>query len=59
MYVIREKDATCYQLTQDLVDMLIPLGGLKWLELDEGVIGIAGMVTSAMAMKTQWKKTNP
>ncbi|GAA5805880.1 peroxisomal biogenesis factor 11 [Helicostylum pulchrum] len=55
----KEKDATCYQLTQDLVDMLIPLGGLKWLELDEGVIGIAGMVTSAMAMKTQWKKTNP
>jgi peroxin-11B len=56
---IREKQAITYQLIQDAVDMLIPIGGLKWLDLDEGVIGIAGMITSAMAMNTQWKKTNP
>lgn len=58
-FLFREKHATCYQLTQDMVDMLIPLGGLKLLNLDEGVIGLAGMITSAMAMKTQWNKTNP
>lgn len=39
--------------------MLIPLGGLKWLNLDEGVIGVAGVITSAMAVKTQWFKINP
>lgn len=53
------REAVRYQLTQDIVDMMIPLGGLKWLNLDEGAIGLAGMITSAMAMHTQWKKTNP
>ncbi|KAI7896466.1 peroxisomal biogenesis factor 11 [Mucor mucedo] len=52
-------EAARYQLTQDIVDMMIPLGGLKWLNLDEGAIGLAGMITSAMAIHTQWKKTNP
>lgn len=38
---------------------MIPLGGLKLLNLNEGVIGLAGMITSAMAVNTQWKKINP
>ncbi|GAN01411.1 peroxisomal biogenesis factor 11 protein [Mucor ambiguus] len=57
--LVKEEQATTYQLCQDVVDICIPIGGLKWLNLDEGQIGIAGIITSAMAMNTQWKKTNP
>ncbi|KAI9319421.1 peroxisomal biogenesis factor 11 [Dichotomocladium elegans] len=51
--------ATSYQLLQDVVDIVIPSGNLGWLPVDEGVIGIAGMITAWMAMKTQWEKVNP
>ena len=35
------KSTEHHQLVQDVVNMLIPFGGLKWLNLNEGVIGIA------------------
>lgn len=38
----RQEKATIHQLFQDLVDIVIPLGGLKWLNFDDGIIGIAG-----------------
>ncbi|KAI9016251.1 peroxisomal biogenesis factor 11 [Phycomyces nitens] len=47
-----------YQFLQDSIDILIPLGGLEILPLDEGVLGLAGMATSMLAMNTQWKKVN-
>lgn len=40
--ICREEQATTYQLCQDVVDIFIPIGGLKWLNLDEGQIGLAG-----------------
>lgn len=44
MVYCREEQTTKYQLIQDVVDICIPIGGLKWLSLDEGQIGIAGYV---------------
>ncbi|KAI8987596.1 peroxisomal biogenesis factor 11 [Mycotypha africana] len=54
----KQIDAVRYQLCQDFFDICIPVGSLKWLKLNEAAIGIAGVVSSAMAMNTQWKKAN-
>ncbi|KAG0169588.1 Peroxisomal membrane protein PMP27 [Apophysomyces sp. BC1034] len=55
----KEKHTTLYQLVQDSVDILIPIGGLGWVPFDEGILGLAGMTTSLLAVNTQWKKVNP
>ncbi|KAF7730696.1 Peroxisomal membrane protein PMP27 [Apophysomyces ossiformis] len=57
--LVKEKHATLYQLLQDSVDILIPIGSLGWIPLDEGFLGLAGMTTSLLAVNTQWKKVNP
>ncbi|KAG0173614.1 Peroxisomal membrane protein PMP27 [Apophysomyces sp. BC1034] len=54
----RNSFATKYSLVLDAVDIVIPSANLGWLPVDEGVVGIAGMITSAMAMHTQWVKLN-
>ncbi|KAI7861485.1 peroxisomal biogenesis factor 11 [Spinellus fusiger] len=54
----RDVYAIRYQFLQDSLDILIPLGGLGYLPLDDGVLGLAGMATSLLAMNTQWKKVS-
>ncbi|CEG68928.1 Peroxisomal membrane protein PMP27 [Rhizopus azygosporus] len=54
----KDKYNTRYQFIQDAVDMIIPLAGLGYLKADEGIVGLAGMTTSFLAMNTQWKKVN-
>jgi len=54
----RELHATKYQLTQDVFDALIPAGTLGYLPfMDEGLIGLAGVVSSLLGGYTQWIKT--
>ncbi|BFZ60235.1 hypothetical protein YB2330_001262 [Saitoella coloradoensis] len=53
----RESNAASYQLLQDLLDVTIPGSGLGLLPLDDGVVGVAGVVSSILGAKTQWKKT--
>jgi hypothetical protein len=54
----REMYATRYQLTQDVFDALIPAGTLGYLPfMDEGLIGLAGVVSSLLGGYTQWIKT--
>ena len=54
----RETYAIKYQLTQDVFDALIPAGSLGYLSfMDEGLIGLAGVVSSLMGGYTQWIKT--
>lgn len=56
--IIREAHAIKYQLTQDVFDALIPAGSLGYLPfMDEGLIGLAGVVSSLMGGYTQWIKT--
>ncbi|KAI8093680.1 peroxisomal biogenesis factor 11 [Halteromyces radiatus] len=50
---------TRYQFIQDCCDIIIPTAGLGWIGFDEGIVGIAGMITSAMAARNQWYKVNP
>ncbi|CAO3636913.1 unnamed protein product [Cunninghamella blakesleeana] len=46
-----------YQFVQDAWDIVIPTAGLGWIGFDEGIVGIAGMITSSMAVRNQWLKT--
>ncbi|KAI9248184.1 peroxisomal biogenesis factor 11 [Sporodiniella umbellata] len=54
----KDKYSTRYQMIQDAVDAIIPLAGLSYLKADEGIVGLAGMTTSALAMNSHWKKLN-
>lgn len=53
-----EQAAVRYQMTQDSLDWLIPATGAEFLDLDEGVLGIAGTITSLLGARTQWKATS-
>ncbi|KAH8915937.1 peroxisomal biogenesis factor 11 [Atractiella rhizophila] len=48
-----ERKKVQYQLVQDCLDILIPTNMLKWNNLDEGVLGLVGLTTSLMGLKTQ------
>ncbi|RUS18959.1 WD40-repeat-containing domain protein [Endogone sp. FLAS-F59071] len=52
----KEKNATKRQLILDSIDIVIPFASLGWINVDEGIVGLAGVVTSIMAAQTQWKK---
>ncbi|KAI8639914.1 peroxisomal biogenesis factor 11 [Parasitella parasitica] len=54
----RDKYTTRYTFISDAVDIIIPSAGLGWLKADEGIVGLAGIITSLLAMNTQWKKLN-
>jgi peroxin-11B len=55
---VRETYAVKYQLAQDVFDALIPAGSLGYLAfMDEGLIGLAGVVSSLLGGYTQWIKT--
>jgi hypothetical protein len=44
-------------LTSDLCDLTVPLSALAWVNFDDGLVGIAGTVSSLIGMYLQWKKT--
>lgn len=54
----RERSDILRQLFQDTLDMMIPAYTLKYIDVEEGVIGIAGMITGAMGAESQWRKVN-
>jgi peroxin-11B len=45
------------QLLSDVCDLTIPVSALGLAKLDDGLVGIAGTVSSIIGMYTQWKKT--
>jgi len=45
------------QLTSDLCDLTVPLSALAWVNFDDGVVGLAGTVSSLIGVYNQWKKT--
>ncbi|RUP45971.1 peroxisomal biogenesis factor 11 [Jimgerdemannia flammicorona] len=55
----KERSTVVRQLVLDGIDIIIPLSSLGWLNVDEGVVGLAGVITSLMAAQSQWKKVNP
>jgi len=54
--VLTQRAAVRYQLIQDLLDILIPAGTLGYHNLDDGIIGIVGTITSLMGLRSQIQK---
>ncbi|KAI9261948.1 peroxisomal biogenesis factor 11 [Helicostylum pulchrum] len=52
----KDKYNTRYAFIQDAVDIIIPSTGLGYLKADEGIVGLAGITTSLLAMNSQWNK---
>jgi len=54
----RERAATHLQLISDLCDIAIPTSALGWVELDDGIVGLAGTASSLIGVYGVWKKTS-
>ncbi|KAL8817446.1 MAG: hypothetical protein Q9191_008145, partial [Dirinaria sp. TL-2023a] len=52
-----ERAATNVQLLSDLCDLTIPISVLGYLDLDDGLVGLAGTASSLIGVWTTWKKT--
>ena len=52
-----DRKASQLQLLSDLCDLSIPSSALGWVTLDDGIVGLAGTVSSLIGIYTQWKKT--
>jgi peroxin-11B len=55
--VAKELDAVKIQLLSDVCDITIPTSALGWVELDDGIVGLAGTVSSLLGVWGQWRKT--
>jgi len=55
--IAREVAAVRMQLVQDLCDILVPTSALGWAALDDGIVGLAGTLSSLLGAYGQWKKT--
>lgn len=53
----RERTATNIQLISDLCDLTVPSSALDYVNLDDGIVGLAGTVSSLLGVWSQWKKT--
>lgn len=57
MNVRRERNTLNLQLISDLCDLTVPTFALGYGNLDEGLVGLAGTVSSLIGVYTVWKKT--
>ena len=53
----RERNTTNLQLISDLCDLTIPSAALGYANLDDGIVGLAGTVSSLIGVWNTWKKT--
>lgn len=53
----RERASTNLQLISDLCDLTIPSTALAYTNLDDGIVGLAGTVSSLIGVWATWKKT--
>ena len=53
----RERNTTNLQLVSDLCDLCVPSSALGYANLDDGIVGLAGTVSSLIGVYTAWKKT--
>ena len=57
MSVSRERNVTNLQLISDVCDLTIPGTALGFVNLDDGLVGLAGTLSSLIGVYTAWKKT--
>ncbi|KAL9127549.1 MAG: hypothetical protein Q9217_003591 [Psora testacea] len=55
--IVKERNTTNLQLISDLCDLTIPSTALGYANLDDGIVGLAGTVSSLIGVWTTWKKT--
>ena len=53
----RERAATNLQLLSDVCDLTVPTAALGYLDLDDGIVGLAGTASSLIGVWSTWKKT--
>ncbi|KAH8722779.1 peroxisomal biogenesis factor 11 [Phaeosphaeriaceae sp. PMI808] len=53
----KELNAIAVQLLSDFCDIAIPSSALGWVDLDDGIVGLAGTTSSLLGAWGQWKKT--
>jgi peroxin-11B len=53
----RERAAANLQLVSDLCDLTVPTSALGFAKFDDGLVGLAGTVSSLIGVYGQWKKT--
>lgn len=53
----RERSAARIQLTSDVCDLCAPVSALGLASLDDGIVGLAGTVSSLIGVWSQWRKT--
>lgn len=53
----RERVAARIQLVSDVCDLTVPIAALGYANLDDGIVGIAGTVSSLIGVWSAWKKT--
>ncbi|KAI9832436.1 MAG: Peroxisomal membrane protein PMP27 [Phylliscum demangeonii] len=53
----RERMATNLQLVSDLCDITLPSSALGYVNLHDGVVGLAGLVSSVIGVWNVWQKT--
>ena len=53
----RERTSTNLQLISDLCDLTIPSAALGYASLDDGLVGLAGTVSSMIGVWSAWGKT--
>ena len=53
----RERNITNLQLISDLCDLTVPTAALGYANLDDGIVGLAGTVSSLIGVWSTWKKT--
>ncbi|KAE8212696.1 hypothetical protein CF319_g3051 [Tilletia indica] len=56
--IAAEQAAVRYQMIQDGLDWILPATGSDILNLDEGILGLAGFTTALMGARTQWRAVN-
>lgn len=56
-FIHSERSASQLQLISDLCDLTVPTSALGWVNLDDGIVGIAGTVSSLIGLVAIWKKT--
>ena len=53
----RQRKVANIQLTSDLCDLTVPSTALGYANLDDGIIGLAGTLSSLLGIQGVWAKT--
>lgn len=53
----REQAATRLQLLSDVCDITVPSSAIGYVNLDDGIVGLAGTVSSLIGLSAAWLKT--